>query len=182
MRCRFLALIMLIVMCLAACGSSEEDLSAISWGPSAPDIPMKISAEILTPKVQKDNEFEIRIGIGEYSNVYSEATLAIEAPNAMIMLSDGTSYEGEHSHCYSDFSDPKYRPSVVGEEFKLNYHENFKFKYIGDEAEYTGYVNFVITAALDNNAEACGAHVTVYYFVKDGVISLTTRRPDNFSF
>ena len=183
-KIKIISILLLLLLCLSSC--SPRNMLVESFGSGKPDIPLMISAEILSSKVSKNESFEIKIGLGRATN-YSNATLEIYAPNLIIISSDGTRFEEYYKCEYPDFNDEKFGVYFDEEKLKLSYFESLHFEYVGTKDEYTGGISFHISAiqSSDTSENATIQDLTpdsqaiaIYYKVNGEYIELTTKRLD----
>lgn len=177
-----LALCMVLIMSFGLFGCSKYEPTIIkSWSAGKPSGDLYLSAEIVSDKkINMESEFEIRIGIGRFTEQYPNARFEITATNLAIVAPDGTNSENHYQVIYNDFNDSKYG-LVMADDTELKYFEHFKFKYIGNENELQGCISFKIVAVESTGEELSGTTVGIYYEVNDGKISISTERPINYN-
>ena len=188
MKKRITAFIMLLIFCLSSCTQTEETYTA--YGDMAN--PAIISVEYPTKKVNKNDAFEVKIGIGQ-SFDYPKAAFRIVTKKLTIMLSDGTmvgeqkKYDNgivveEYCAEYSNFDGEEYDCGYDRETHRdyPTYIQTFKFLYNGTEDEYAGFFSVQLSVIPAegkgfesvNEGNPIGNILNVYYRVKNGKIEI----------
>jgi hypothetical protein len=188
MKKRITALIMLLIFCLSSCTQTEETYT--SYG--KPSNPAIISVEYPNKKVNKNDAFEVKIGIGQ-ANDYPKAEFWIATGKLTIMLSDGTEvgeerirndgkiievYEVE----YSNFDGEEYDCGYDRETHRdyPTYIQTFKLLYNGTEDEYVDGITIglrIIPAEGQgfnnvNDGTPIPNSINLHYKVKNGKIEI----------
>lgn len=177
---------MLLIFCLSSCTQTEETYT--SYG--KPSNPVLISVEYPNKKVNKNDAFEVKIGIGQ-SYDYPKAEFRIITKKLTIMLSDGTMVGEQKKYDNGNVVEEYYAEysNFDGEEYDFvhdrethrkypTYIQTFKFLYNGTEDEYAGSFSVhlrVIPAEGQgiknvNDGNPIGNILSVYYKVKNGKI------------
>lgn len=192
--------LIIFIVCLYASYAFKDDYIVQSWGePKFPgtnillpgtSIPpgatVKVSAEILTTKkVDLNSWLEIKVGVGQESQIYTASTFEINALGFEITDMLGNTYIDNYTFTFSDFNDEKYSIDHSRDSIALKYFESFEFRYVGDGSDPTGSIGFGITTLQHGELATekeqkhgpSGANVSIFYVIKNGKIKLTTKRP-----
>lgn len=179
---RFYCIFLTLIMCFSLFACSHESSSYIkSWSDSKPSGDLYISAEIVSATtVDIDSEFTVKVGIGSSKEQYTTALFKATAPDFRIITVDDTIFNESYQITYNDFSDPKFG-TILNNGITLSHYETLRFKYNGKEQKTWSCIDLRIVAIDAEGNELSGAVVGLYYEVKNGKITVTTKRPNDFS-
>ena len=180
-RIRFLAFVFAILFTLSACAVEDQnDQKIVKYNWENYYIDFIMSAEILTQHVKVEEAFEVEVGFAQLFDPprYDSVTFNIYAKNINILVPDGTTFEERYKQEIPDFSqykcdDEKEMPERI---------ETFRFNYTGTKPEHEATFTFYLSNPLpeSNESTSSGIYIDIYYIVRDGYITVTTKRPKKF--
>ncbi len=184
---QMILLILVLTFCLSSC--SNSNIAVKSWDEDYGELtpPVHLSAETNTKKVNKNEIFEIKIGMGHKDIKYTSAVFTINSSsdNIAIISPDGNAVMKYYSKTFTDFDVDKYLSKQEDGDVLLNYFETYKFVYTStdDNGSSLGSISFALMVPeeevpeSENTISKClGASVTIYYEVKNGKLKLTKEK------
>lgn len=170
---------LIIILLLSSCNNSIVKPSKESSG-------LYMIAKLPSKRTMGASEaFEVEFGYGRGA-LYNYATFEIFADGFEITDPYGNVFQDKFIFTFSNFNNDKYyvkNPAIISD----YYYENFKFKYIGENAEESGEIQVLLTTLQhgepstqkEKNQGAAGSSVRFFYRISKQKIIISNKK---FSF
>ena len=180
MKIKFVALILIVLLCLTSCENHNTVVNCASS-------PLLLSAEIQESRVEYPNSFAIQVGVGNPTYFLPHATMTVwtSSPNLVIIAPDGSASTNSYTYEYEDFGNEKFKPYLNSDaQYICRYIETYVFYFNEKPEKQTGVITFSCRAEIDETqaspgySGSAGNSVVVYYKVRNGKIRVSTRYKD----